>query len=310
MIQVSVPASTANLGPGFDVMALALDLRNEWRFAWSDGEDRLSARGLAARLLEDPAQNLTYQAARRLMAEAGRAGHVAIHCTSRIPVTAGLGSSAAAIAAGLVGMNALMGDPVDPARLMAMGVDMEGHPDNIVAAMVGGLTIGYTAEDGRAGGYRRIEPPAGLVAVAVWPRTPLSTRVSRDVLAPTVSRRDAVFNLQRVAMLTHAFVTGDLSSLAEITRDRLHQPQREALIPGLLDSLERALAAGARCAFLSGAGPARLALVDDDPAVVERVIGAMGGADMVHWSGRMDTEGARVLAAGDQRVTGTASTRR
>lgn len=296
MIQVSVPASTANLGPGFDVMGLALDLRNEWRFAWSEEGDELSALGLQAQLLEDPAQNLTYQAARRLMAEVGREGTVAIHCTSRIPVTAGLGSSAAAIAAGLIGMNALLGEPVDRARIIDIGVAMEGHPDNIVASVVGGLTIGYTTEDGRAGGYRRIEPPAGLLAVAAWPRSPLPTRVSRDVLGPTVSRRDAVFNLQRVAMLTHAFITGDLTGLAELTRDRLHQPQREALVPGLGASLDRALGAGARCAFLSGAGPARLALVDDDPKVVARVVRALtDGQDMAHWSGRLDGQGTRVV---------------
>ena len=226
---VRVPATSANLGPGFDALGLALALYNELTLAEADGVT-VSVRGEGRGQLPATDANIVARAARTLFEAAGRRfTGVAIECVNAIPLSRGLGSSAAAWIGGMLGANAVAGTPLDRAALLALAARAEGHPDNVAAALHGGLTVSC-------------ETPAGVIAVSVplpdtirWvvliPELTSATVDARAVLPPTVSRADAVFNIQRASLLLASLQTkrGDLLQAA--MHDRLHQPYRLKLFP-------------------------------------------------------------------------------
>lgn len=266
-VRVRVPATSANLGPGFDCLGLALELRNEFRFdasGWvtDPAEVRLTVRaeGEGVRGLPRDQDNLVFRAAATVFARAGRyPAKLDLTLQCAIPVGKGLGSSASAVVGGVWGASALLGLPADGESLAA-AVGLEGHPDNVLPAVFGGLTIAMLGADG-APRHIRIPVEAPLRAVVAVPSFSLRTSEARRRLPKQVPLADAVFNLSRTAMIAAGAATGDWGSALEGMEDRLHQPFRAALIPGFSEVCQAARSAGAQAAVLSGAGPSVLALV-------------------------------------------------
>lgn len=260
-VRVSVPASVANLGPGFDTLGLALDLFNVLEV--EPGDDGVEVRILGEGTDLDPVDNLVVRAMEYAYSAAGRdLPPVRMRLINRIPVGRGMGSSAAAIVAGLVAASAMLDDPWPADRLLAMAAELEGHPDNVAPALWGGLVV--SCRSGGATRWVRIEAPSELQAVLVIPEVPLLTRQARQVLPGSVPFGDAVFNVARVALLVAALSSRRYDLLREAMRDRLHQPYRATLVPGMEEGLQAAEQAGALGAALSGSGPSLLAFAVGD----------------------------------------------
>lgn len=261
-VTVRVPASTANLGPGFDSLGLALSLYNTATLALRpDREVRITVEGEGRGRLEGEGKgSLVARAAAAAFRHLGADPpglDIALH--NQIPLRRGLGSSGTAILAGIAGAAALLTRPLGPEEILRLALPFEGHPDNLAPSLLGGLVASGLA-DGRVL-VVRVPLRAPLRAVAVIPDREMSTAGARRVLPPQVPREDAVFNVTRTALLVAALATGQYASLPEASRDRLHQPYRAALLPGLEEVCEAARKAGALAAFLSGAGSTVLALV-------------------------------------------------
>jgi homoserine kinase len=282
-VAVRVPATTANLGPGFDALGLALSLYNRLQVARlpQTGESRpqIETRGEGAGRLPTDETNLAYRAFRRVF-ERIEAPVPAVRMVSdiQVPLSRGLGSSAAAVVGGLVAGNELAGRPLSLEELLQLGTAMEGHPDNVAPALFGGFTVACPSDDGVA--WARLEPLAELRAVLVIPEREVPTAQARAVLPEVVPRRDAVLNVGRTALLVAAFATGELALLRTAMRDCLHEPYRAALIPGMLEALDAARDAGALGAALSGAGSTLLALATERfeaiGAVMQGALAAQG----------------------------------
>ena len=258
---VRVPASSANLGPGFDCMAAALSLSLEVE---------VEETGAFAVETELPVsrgrENLCVRAFERLHP----ADRFTFRMSSRIPLSGGLGSSAAAIVAGLMAADHLYELDAD---LLALASELEGHPDNVAAALHGGFVV---CADGTAA---RFEPPTGLEALAVVPREAVSTSAARKALAQEVALGDAVFNVAHASLLTLGLARGDWDLVARGLRDRLHQDRRAALFPRSAALLSRARELGALGATISGAGPTVLVwcFYEQTGAVAERLAGEVEG---------------------------------
>jgi homoserine kinase len=252
---VRVPASTANLGPGFDVMAAALSLHLEL-------EVRETGTFAVHTELDIPRDrdNLLVRAFERLHP----ADAFEFHIASTIPLSGGLGSSAAAIVAGLVAADHLFELDAD---LRALAVEIEGHPDNVSAALDGGFVIC------ERGGAHRFEPPMGLEAVLVVPDAPVRTSEARAALPQAVALTDAVFNVAAASTLTLGLATGDWELVAAGLADRLHQPHRAHLYPRSAQLVQDATEYGALGATISGAGPTVLVwcTVESTGRVMERL---------------------------------------
>jgi homoserine kinase len=236
-VLVRVPASSANLGPGFDVLAAALELHVEveveetGRFAvFTDLPIARDRRNLCVRAFA-------------LLADPGR-HEFAIR--SDIPLSGGLGTSAAAIVAGVLAARELTGTGAGALELSAQ---LEGHPDNVAAALLGGVVVCHEGE------ATRIDPPAGLTAVLAVPREPVRTAKARAALPEVVPMADAVFNMAGASLLVMGLATGDLDLVSRGLRDRLHQPYRAELYPRSMDLVAAARSLGALGATISGAGP-------------------------------------------------------
>lgn len=260
---VLVPATTANLGPGFDCLALALDLHNTIEVLPAAGfaGPLVVVEGEGAAMLSGADANLAIRAMRHLEARLGRPlPPFRLRQRNAIPLGRGLGSSAAAIAGGLVAAATLLGASTVPEALLPFALEIESHPDNVAAALYGGLTIGVLDVGGAV--VRRLEPPLGLRAVVLVPEGFSGTLESRAVLPREVARADAVFNASRCALLAADLALGRLDYLAIAMQDRLHQPQRGASqFPYLAEAIAAAVGAGAYGAALSGSGSSVLALV-------------------------------------------------
>ncbi|HET6365702.1 MAG TPA: homoserine kinase [Pseudomonadales bacterium] len=258
-VHVRVPATSANLGPGFDVLGLALALHNDIDAEEADGVS-VMIEGEGAGRLETGARNVVARAVRMAFEAAGRPFRgVALHCVNRIPPSRGLGSSAAAWMGGLVAGNALAGGGLSRDTLLELATRAEGHPDNVAAALLGGLTVSCHSGD-RVVALSLPVPPT-IRWVVLIPEIEGSTEEARAVLAASVSRADAVFNLQRMGLLLGALSAGRLDLLPAALDDRLHQPQRWRLFPWLPAAVAAARGAGALGCVLSGAGPSLLAPV-------------------------------------------------
>ena len=261
---VKVPATTANLGPGFDVLGMALNLYNTVVLEEMDGDCQLiEVKGEGEALLPRDNSNLAARAASSLLFSAGYSNHgYKLYLENQIPLMSGLGSSAAAIIGGLVSANILAGSPFSDQDILKMAIEIEGHPDNVAAALLGGVVIVTNGEESYM--YTRLIPKEGLRITAVVPDFNVSTADARSVLPKQVPLQDAVYNLGRIALLVTALREGDWELLRVALHDRLHQPYRCQLVPGLIDAFEAALESGAYGAFLSGAGPTVIALTPPD----------------------------------------------
>ena len=269
-VQVRVPATSANLGPGFDTLGLALSLHNEVVAEEADGIT-VRVEGEGADWLAQSGDNIVARGVRLAYEETGRAFKgCALTCVNRIPTARGLGSSAAAWVGGLVAGNALLGAPLSKDALLGLAARAEGHPDNVAAAVLGGLTVSCAVPAGISA--VSLPVPRSLAWVVLIPAVTSSTSEGRTLLPPSVPREDAVFNVQRVALLLASLQAGRSDTLGAALDDRLHQPYRLKLFPWLPDVAAAARAAGALGCVLSGAGPALLAVVPGDGGAVARAM--------------------------------------
>ena len=256
-VTVRVPATSANMGPGFDCLALALDIWNEVRVDLGGSGVEIAGEGTDS--LARDSNNLVYRSVETAFAEAGKAmPGVGVACRNGVPLGRGLGSSSAAVVGGLVAGNELCGRPLSEDGLLTLAARIEGHPDNSAAALLGGCQI--VVEDGDRLVTAPVPLPEGLSAVLFIPEVPMPTEQARGLLPPVVDRADAVHNIGRAALLVNALATGDLSELRAATEDRLHQPARQTIFPAMKNIFRAALDAGALGVFLSGAGSTVLAL--------------------------------------------------
>lgn len=267
MVRVRVPATTANIGPGFDCLGMAVDMYNTIEVEeWDEGL-HIEVRGQGCHEVPRDHTNLVYSAMNRIFDEVGyRPKGIRMVLTNDIPVARGLGSSAACIVGGMVAANALMGFKLGLPELMRLAVQADGHPDNVVPAVVGGVTAACL--EGNEVVYIKMDPPTGIRLVVMIPDFELNTTKARQVLPNAVPLKDAVFNISRTAILVASFLTGRSDMLAIATQDRLHQPYRKALIPHWDDIFFYASKYGAKGVFLSGAGPAIIAIVEEGDAAV------------------------------------------
>jgi len=301
-IRITVPATTSNIGPGFDVLGMALTLYNELEVTREPGwgEVRVDIRGEGAETLPRGRANLVLRAFRALRPGPFPKHNLFFRMTNRIPLCRGLGSSAAARLAGLMAAAALKSGKPPFADVVAKACAMEGHPDNAVPAFFGGL-CGSVVDKKRIE-YFRLNPPRGLRTVLCVPDFEVPTEKARRLMPKRVSLADAVFTSSRLALLTAAFAQGRLELLKTAMQDVLHQPYRRRLVPGMNAAIAAAERAGALGAALSGSGPTVLAFAGGERAgrragrAMERVFARRGRSCRVLVLG-VDGRGARVRTA-------------
>lgn len=264
-VKCLVPATTANLGPGFDAFGIAWELYNSVEaHLLTEPGFLIENKNQDFPDLADPKRNLVTRAAEKVLERIGQKGQ-GIHFTldNQIPVSRGLGSSAAGIVGGLLATNALLGNPLSERQLTELAVDLEGHPDNVCPALEGAF-IASCRRPGEQTKWLRVVPPEQLRGVVAIPEFQLATKVAREAMPAKVDMADAVFNLQSAALLLGGLLQGDLELFAQAMEDRLHQPYRFPLIPGAEAVLDAAQEAGALCGALSGAGPTLVAFTDTE----------------------------------------------
>ena len=267
---VDVQATTANLGPGFDCLGAALDLNNRFAMRRIEGGGErfeLIIEGSEGSHLRGGPENLVYRAAQRVWKAAGLEP-VALEARVRlaVPPARGLGSSATAIVAGLTGANALVGEPLSKEKLLELAIDIEGHPDNVVPSLLGGLCMTAKAASQR---WRvvRCEWTSTVKAVVAIPSIRLSTSEARRAMPKAVPVSDAVVNLGALTLLLQGLRTGSGDLISDGMHDRLHEPYRWRLIKGGDQVKQAAMDAGAWGCAISGAGPSVLALCAEDKGV-------------------------------------------
>ncbi|WP_227766179.1 homoserine kinase [Zhaonella formicivorans] len=258
MVTVRVPATTANLGPGFDTMGLALNLYNYIELTEVASGLCIDVEGEGSDVIPKTTSNIVYRAVMAVFEKCGyHPRGLKIKLRNFIPVARGMGSSAAALVGGVYAANALAGNPLSGDEMLQIAASFEGHPDNVAPALFGGIVISVMAQEQVI--FRRITPPAELSAIVAIPDFPLATKIARQVLPDNVPIKDAVFNIGHSALLVLAFVKNDYELLGQAMQDRIHQPYRLDLIPGMEEVFDAAIAAGALGVALSGAGPTLIA---------------------------------------------------
>jgi homoserine kinase len=280
MTMIRVPATTANLGAGFDCIGAALSLYNEFAFTPIETQSLvIGVQGLEAARVHTDASNLAYQAFLKLYSRIDRSPPVIqLEIKLGVPLARGLGSSATAIVGGLLGANEIAGNPLSPDEVMQLAIEMEGHPDNVVPALIGGCRLAATAASGWA--IADIPWHDSVVPVVAIPDFELSTAEARSVLPAEYSRADAIFNTAHLGLMVRGLETGNPEWLAAALADRLHQPYRQKLIPGYPDVERAVVDAGGYGMVISGAGPTLLALTSHDRAAA--VASAMTDAWAAH----------------------------
>lgn len=260
IVHVTVPGSTANLGPGFDTLGMALNIYAQIEMRIAD-DTVIEMHGNNMDGIPNDESNLVYQVAQQVFRKAGAQSHpLHISMQSDIPLTRGLGSSAAAIVGGMAAANALIGYPLSDEEIFQMATELEKHPDNVGASMFGGIVVARW--DGERADYIRIEPDARLQLLAAVPQFHLATEKARGMLPQRIEMQDAVYNISHSSLLVAALCTGRLDMIGPSMKDRLHQSHRASMIPGMQYILQEACHHGALGVALSGAGPTLLAFVD------------------------------------------------
>ncbi|MCD7773530.1 MAG: homoserine kinase [Ruminococcus sp.] len=259
MIKLRIPATSANLGAGFDALGLAMTYYNFVNLELSDRVEITSLDGLE---VPTDKSNLIYESASHLFEICGKKlDGLKIEQTSNIPMARGLASSSACILAGLVGANSLLGNPLTTDDLVNLAAQIEGHPDNTAPALLGGIVTAVF--DGRKVHWVKQEVNTSLKFVAIIPDFELKTEKARACLPKEVSHKDAVYNLSRAALFSASLLTGKFENLRTACHDRLHQPYRMELIPNCRRVFDIAYNHGAYAAYISGAGPTVMAVVDE-----------------------------------------------
>lgn len=249
MLKIKVPASTANMGPGFDVLALSFKLYNE--FIFEDSKELIIN---TPNKRYNNKNNLVYRTLVQVLEEKGiEAPALKLTMTNEIPISRGLGSSATCILAGVIAANRYLKKKMTTEEIYLKAVAIEGHCDNISSQFFGGLTLSMREEDRIF--YRKANIPSGLLCTALIPDFTLSTKKARAVLPETVSLTDATYNLSHAMLFVESLKNGQFKDLKYFLKDKLHEPYRSSLIPNFDRIIQKAYDLGAYGAFLSGAGP-------------------------------------------------------
>lgn len=299
-VTVKVPATSANLGPGFDCLGMALALYNEFEF-WPASEGlEITLAGEGEGVIPTDERNLTIAAAQVLCQKLQRPlPPLRLHQTNHIPATSGLGSSSTAIIAGLLGVNALLGSPLSNTDLLQLAIEIEGHPDNVAPALFGGLVLAPLMQNATEQPIEHIPIPP-LQVVIVLPDFHLPTSVARAALPPTVSRTDAIFNLSRIPLVIRALEKGDFEKLGVAMDDRLHQPYRLPLVPGMHAAFAAGKRSGATAVALSGAGPSLIAFAPQNHGAIGQAMMAAfaaAGLNSRMWLLTTDAHGSRLTVS-------------
>ena len=299
-VRVRIPATTANCGPGFDTLGIACTLYNEVELELSGPKDMVEIRviGDGADSLPTNSRNLVLRSVKTLM-ERVAAEETGIRLTlfNSIPLSRGLGSSSAAIVGGLTAANALALQPLTQDKLLDIATELEGHPDNVAPALFGGFTI--SVMQGEQVACLRLPVPDQLKLVVCIPEFRLSTHKARQAIPAMVPHKDAVYNVSRAALLVGAMTSGNLDYLKHALHDKLHQPYRASLIPGMKAVFAAGLDAGALGVTISGAGPSLMAYVagERSAAVGAAMVEAFASQQVEsrYLCLNADAEGARVV---------------
>ena len=286
---VHVPATTANLGPGFDCLGLAFDLWNTVTFSLIDAQSPIAIEGEGKGMLPEDETNLIFQSASQLANAHGKLLPEKLHisCRNNIPVASGLGSSAGAVISGLVGAKRILQLDISDHEILQTAAQIEGHADNAAACLLGGLVLVRAENDTLHTSHWEIKPITAVVAI---PENSLSTKAAREVLPEKVHLEDAVFNISRAVELVQVLQEGNYESLKETMMDKLHQVYRLPLLPGAENAMQAALNMGAYGSSLSGAGPSVIAFT------TQKLARAVG--DAMRSAYQQTSISARVLTLG------------
>lgn len=313
-VSVKVPATTANMGPGFDCLGLALPLYNTITIE----ETVLPGTGVEINVLANEnvsdefslehipldESSIIYKAVELLYNSIGQTpSELKITIHSEIPIARGLGSSASVIVGGLIAANELLGRPADEAALLSIATEVEGHPDNVTPAIVGGLTLSSSEYDGSIV-YRKLDWPEEWVLTLCVPEYELPTEISRSVLPKDVPMSDAIYNVQRMGMFVQAVNTHDAELMKLALKDKLHQPYRMKLVPGLEKIMENLKhEENVLGCVLSGAGPAILIVslknnLDKMKSIVRETWDDLNIKAQIH-TFTVESNGAQVVSKSD-----------
>lgn len=299
VFSIIVPATSANVGPGFDCLGTALTLYNEFKFTpLEESRVFINVTGPEAEKVSTDENNLLYQAFMEFYRHLKqKPPSVKIEIKLGIPLARGLGSSATAILGGLLGANILAGKPLSRKQLMELAIAIEGHPDNVVPALLGGCQL--TATNDKRKEVCDIPWHQEVIPVIAIPDFELSTSEARKVLPTQVEHRDAIFNTAHLGLLLRGLETGNHEWLEAALQDKLHQPFRKSLIKGYDNVYSAAVSAGAYGMVISGAGPTLLALTDtlhsEGVEIAMAKAWQQQGIKAVTHSLQVDNQGARNL---------------
>ena len=302
-VTIRVPATSANCGPGFDTLGLAVNLYNEATYEITDTKGfQLEVQGEGAEYLKPFGRNLAFASFLKVWNQVTGCQKIGLKVSmiNRIPMSRGLGSSSSAIVAGLYAANCLCDNHYTKDELLGFATEIEGHPDNVAPALYGGFTISYM-EQAKAHSLRLL-PAKPLQFIAVVPASKLATSLARQAIPKTVPHADAVYNTSRASLLVGALLSGNYEYLGMALEDKLHQPYRTHLIPGLGEVFAAAKAAGAYNAIISGAGSTVMAYASpeaDGEAIAKAMVAAFAkqGEHAVYHLLQLDTEGVKVMEA-------------
>lgn len=259
MVKVMVPATSANIGPGFDSLGIAFNIYNEFEF--SEIEEGIEFHGFKREFCNK--ENIVYRAMELCFKRANYKikGMKIGLLKENIPISRGLGSSSSCIVAGLIGANCIMGNPFKIEELFKLGVEFEGHPDNIAPAFFGGMVISVMEDNEVI--YNNIPIKDGIKFISLIPSFELSTSSAREVLPKEIPFKDAVYNISRVSLMISAFISGKFELLKYACKDTLHEKYRSPLIKNYDLVYNKLLELDALCCFLSGAGPTIMGIIKD-----------------------------------------------
>lgn len=296
MIKVRVPATSANLGPGFDSLGISLDIYNEYAFSLEENKG-LFFEGVEKEFQNE--DNIIFMAIKKVFNKYDfKFTGLRIKIIKQdIPISRGLGSSSSCIVAGLIGAFALMNKEINRDEILSLAVEIEGHPDNVCPAIFGGL-VSTIMSDNKKPLYNCVDVKEGVKFIALIPRFKLSTEKARAILPKEVPFRDCIYNIGRAALLISCFSNGNYSLLREATKDKIHEQFRSRLIDKFDEVYNKVLELGAFSCFLSGAGPTLMAIVDkDDINFVNRLREFMSEQN-INWDIKeltIDKHGAKIL---------------
>ncbi|MBE6063058.1 MAG: homoserine kinase [Clostridium butyricum] len=294
MIRVRVPATSANMGPGFDSLGIGLTLYNEFEFR--ELEEGLRFNGINQEFCNE--ENIIYKAMKLCFDKAGYKikGLEISEIKQDVPISRGLGSSSTCIVGGIMGANEILGGRFSKSELLDMAVEIEGHPDNVAPAIFGGMIV--AAMDDRKTYYDKVNVAKGLKFVSIVPDFKLSTPKARSVLPKAISMKDGVYNVSRAALMVASFASGNYQLIKCACKDAFHQNYRSKLIPGFEKVYNKSYELGAYGCYLSGAGPTIMAIIDEKDMRFSNKLKEFLNIENLNWDVlelSLDSEGATIV---------------